>query len=165
MNIYHNLNNNIKCIFLIKSIWLIWLVLCNIYCIIILSLNNIIGQFCGFLLGTFILNTLHLPFTIQDVFTMLKEDKIAKENFVTDIIYGLFFFPILLCYYIFVAIGPYKLIGHEFIIILVYTIIYVVLIVLWTVATCSVLTNYIEETTDAIESREQTQPYEKVDEM
>lgn len=127
MESYRNLDDDIKEVFLIRCWWLGWLISCHIYCIIIWGLHNIIGQFPTFLLAVLAINTVWLAFTIVDIFTMLKNNKREQDAWFFEMVYGFLFLPIPGNYYIATTIGMYKFTGYEFIIILTYTALYIVL--------------------------------------
>lgn len=161
MYVYCNLDNNIKYIFLAKFAWLILMLMTIIYSAIILSLSNQIGHFLIFLAPTIVINTISLTFTIVDLGTMLRDNQREKDAWFFDFIYGFFAATIPGNYYLYWGLGLYKFVIWEFLIILLFTIGYTIVIVHLVINGSIVLFRYLIATKLAIESRENK--YEQLD--
>ena len=123
MEVYYNLADELKTIFIAKIVWLQFLIISDIYCIIILCLKDIIGHLPGALIAVLIFNILAVPCTIIDIYEIMQNNKREKDAMFPDIMYFIFAFMIPLIYYIFLGSG-YEFNSFEFIIILPYTIFY-----------------------------------------
>lgn len=106
------------------------MVITNIYCIIILALTNTIGHLAGSLIAVLFFNTLLLPPTIIDISKIVKDNKREDDAMFPDFMYVIFAIMIPTSYYILIGLGSHKFIIYEFIIILLYTIFYIMLILI-----------------------------------
>lgn len=159
MDIYNNLDNSIKKVFLIKLSWGLWLIFCNIYCIVALTISD---KILWFLIPTIILNTIHFPFIIGDIYTMVRNNKREEDIWFADFMYGIFFTIIPISYFMILGIsriprpnskGEYPFILAEFIVILIYTTFYVMLIIPCIFGCGIGLYKNINETIDIVKDR------------
>lgn len=125
MIIYNNLDNKIKSIFIIKFLFCQFLLICNIYCVVILSLKNI-----SYLLILILsINIISLIYNIIDVAVMIKDNKRGKNAWFFDLIYGTASFPLPLYYFLAIFFDTYHIIIYEFIIMSIYGIVYSLIII------------------------------------
>ena len=140
MYLYNNFGNKIKGIYFVKVGWLLFLILSSIYCIIILSLSDIIDHVSLFLIPVLFFNTLSLIFALIDIWIIIQ--------------FGLVGIIIPIGYYIATGSGRYKFVVYEFLVILIYTIPYVIIIICLIVSCGIGLYYYMVETTQSITERE-----------
>lgn len=159
MHVHNNLNDKIKTIFLVKLTWTLLMLLSVIYCTVILAISNVIGHFSWVLLTMLIFNCISLIFSIVDVWTMMINNEREKDAWFFGMMYGMFAIIVPMAYYIHMgsvkASGKeYNLIGYEFAIILIYTIVYVFIIIWMIIAGIVALVCCIMKTRKVVTERE-----------
>lgn len=158
MNIYNNLNDDIKMVFLFKVGWSGLMLLSVIYCITILSISRIIDHFSWILAVVLFFNTLSSLFSVTDVWLMILNNKREKDSWFPDFIYGIFSIMIPVVYYLHMGITiskgeEYKFRGEEFVVILMYTIVYTIIIIGIIIAGIIGLFGCISNTKKAVDER------------
>lgn len=129
-------DDNIKDILYLKIIWFFWLIICNIYSTIIISINS---RVLYFVILTVILNIISLLFTSVDIYIMVKNNKRSDDIWVSGSVYGFSFIItiILISYFISVGVNYYPVIIYEFIMMIIYAISYPIIVITWFIFFCS----------------------------
>lgn len=123
MYVYNNLHDNIKKIFLFRIVYILLLIILNIYCITLLS----IGYITPFLISIVVLNFISILNSVSHVWNLIETNDLDQSLGcdchipMFDIIIGIILVVIMLIY--FIAIGD-KFIIYEFIVMVIYGIVY-----------------------------------------
>lgn len=125
MIIYNNLDSKIKNIFIFKLLFCHLLLICDIYCLVILSLKNI----SYILILILIINLVSLILNIRDVVVMMKDNKRIENAWLFDLMYGISSFPLPLYYFLTIFFDTYHIMIYELIIMSIYSIIYLLIII------------------------------------
>jgi len=137
MQIYHNLNDDLKPIFITKIVQLLFLITCNVYCAyIILSCLTKIECMSYFLMGILALNTVSIVDVIVDLWVKVRYNKRRNNPWIFDLIFCGTIFVVVIVYYIITGARVYRSSMYEFIVILSYSIICVIIIEFMLVCLC-----------------------------
>lgn len=124
MHIYDNLQDDVKNPFIFRIAYLLFLISCNIYCIIILSM----GYKTSFLIPIVIFNFISIFNSINHIWNLIDTNDLNRasgcDNHIPfiDAIIGVILFAIALAY--FIVLKSENFIIYEFIIMILYSIVY-----------------------------------------